>query len=271
MPYDFDAATALTPDGDDHYTVELVPTWSIAGALNGGYLLAILARATTAGDQAHPDPVAVSAVYARPPVPGRATVQVQTLSVGRTFATRRATLRQGDRDVLFATVTASRLPDSSVEAVWDDLPVPGGPGIEDCLPTHATRSVGAIAVPLMDHVSVRVDPADGGFALGRPSGRASLRAYVSLPDGRPPDPLSLLLAVDVLPPAIFSLGGDPGWAPTVELTVHLRALPVDGPVQVRSRTRRIAGGFLDEEASAWDSSGVLVAQSRQLALVPRTG
>jgi hypothetical protein len=32
----------------------------------------------------------------------------------------------------------------------------------------------------------------------------------------------------------------------------------------------MAGGYFEEDCEVWDSAGRLVAQSRQLALVPRT-
>ncbi|MGW2641052.1 thioesterase family protein, partial [Streptomyces sp. NPDC001348] len=80
------------------------------------------------------------------------------------------------------------------------------------------------------------------------------------------DPLSLLLAVDALPPTAFELG-IVGWVPTVELTVHVRHRPAPGPLRVAITTRNLAGGFLEEDAEVWDSADRLVAQSRQLARV----
>lgn len=87
-------------------------------------------------------------------------------------------------------------------------------------------------------------------------------------DGREPDPLMLLLAVDTLPPVSFDLGL-PGWAPTLELTAHVRARPAPGWLRVRTSTRNLAGGLLEEDAEVWDSRDRLVAQSRQLARAPR--
>ena len=37
----------------------------------------------------------------------------------------------------------------------------------------------------------------------------------------------------------------------------------------RFHTEFIQNGFLQEDGEVWDSEGTLVAQSRQLALVPR--
>ena len=60
-----------------------------------------------------------------------------------------------------------------------------------------------------------------------------------------------------------------GWAPTVELTVHIRGVPAPGPLRCSFRSRFVHDGLLDEDGEIWDSTGVLVAQSRQLALIPR--
>ena len=60
-----------------------------------------------------------------------------------------------------------------------------------------------------------------------------------------------------------------GWAPTLELSAHVRAVPAPGWLRVRVSTRNFAGGLLEEDAEVWDSAGRLVAQSRQLARAPK--
>jgi hypothetical protein len=40
-------------------------------------------------------------------------------------------------------------------------------------------------------------------------------------------------------------------------------------MRCRFSTRFVSGGFLEEDGEVWDAAGALVAQSRQLALVPR--
>ena len=83
------------------------------------------------------------------------------------------------------------------------------------------------------------------------------------------DPVGLPMVCDALPPVTFDLGR-PGWAPTLELTVHVRAVPAPGWLKVSHRTRNVAGGMFEEDCEVWDSAGRLVAQSRQLAMQPRS-
>ncbi len=51
--------------------------------------------------------------------------------------------------------------------------------------------------------------------------------------------------------------------------MHVRAVPAPGWLKVSHRTRNVAGGMFEEDCEVWDSSGRLVAQSRQLAMQPR--
>jgi acyl-CoA thioesterase len=54
---------------------------------------------------------------------------------------------------------------------------------------------------------------------------------------------------------------------TLELTVQLRGHPAPGWLACRASTRYVTGGYHEEDFEIWDSTGVLVAQSRQLALL----
>ncbi len=86
------------------------------------------------------------------------------------------------------------------------------PPLEACLPSSmAPEDVRRIA-PLMSRFDLRIDPAYAGWAVGRPSGSGIIQAWFKLTDGREPDPISLLMTVDALPPVTFDLGM-PGWAP----------------------------------------------------------
>jgi hypothetical protein len=151
--------------------------------------------------------------------------------------------------------------DIRTSATPPDLPAP-----EDCVGTDLAPPEFLKQAPLLDSVELRLDPDTVGWAVGAPTGRGLVRGWFRLPDGREPDPLMLLLAVDALPPVSFDLGV-PGWAPTLELTAHVRAKPAPGWLRLVHSSRNFAGGYLEEDAEVWDSAGRLVAQSRQLARV----
>ena len=121
----------------------------------------------------------------------------------------------------------------------------------------------------MERFGTRFDPAYVGWAVGKPSGRGMHPGWFKLADDREPDPIELLMVVDALPPVTFDLGL-PGWAPTLELTAHVRALPAPGWVKVRHAPATSPAGMFEEDCEVWDSAGRLVAQSRQLARTPRT-
>src|SRR4051794_28360333 len=80
----FNNATAVRPRQDGRvYDVDLDLGWSIGGKPNGGYLLAILARAATEA-VGRPHPLAVSGHFLRPPDGGPAEVRVEAVKTGRT-------------------------------------------------------------------------------------------------------------------------------------------------------------------------------------------
>jgi acyl-CoA thioesterase len=256
----FAEVTSVRPRPDDplHYDAMLDPGWAIGGKPNGGYLLAILARAACQATQA-PTPLVVSGHFLRAPDPGPAEVVVDVARRGRRVSSARSTLWQGGKPCLDALVSTGGLPGESVEVEWSDVPAPELSPVEAC-PTGRPEFFHA---ELLDHIDVRVDPATAPFPT--PTGDPVVRGWFRLLDGELADPFAMLLAVDALPPTVFNLGSI-GWAPTVELTVLLRGVPAPGWLKVEARTHSVAGGWFDEEARAWDSTGRLVAQSRQLAL-----
>jgi acyl-CoA thioesterase len=260
----FDRATAvrLRPGNESDgatYDVDLDLGWSIGGRPNGGYLLAAIARAATdAAGREHP--LAVSGHFLRPPGGGPAEVRTEVVKAGRTVATVRATLWQDDKPCLDVLVTAGQLPDAAADHVG--TPMPSLPPPDEC----RSRAETPFRVELLDHVDVRLDPATVPVPANQ--GEPVVRGWMALRDGSPADVFGLLLAVDVAPPTVFRLGLI-GWAPTVELSALLRATPEPGWLAFEAAASVVGGGWFDENATVWDSSGRVVAQARQLALVGR--
>ncbi|WP_432066580.1 thioesterase family protein [Streptomyces sp. C10-9-1] len=268
---EFDRDTAVTRREPGVYDAELSAGWTIISAVNGGYLLALLGRAL--GEALpHSDPFTVSAHYLTASRPGPAVIRTEVVRTGRTLSTGQASLVQFEDDGteverIRVLATYGDL-DGLTPEVRTSAALPAIPPIEQCLgPGDGPAPIpGSSAIT--ERLDIRLDPATVGWAVGAPSGRGEMRGWFGLADGRDPDPLSLLLTVDALPPTSFELGLT-GWTPTVELTTHVRCRPAPGPLRVSITTRNLAGGFLEEDAEVWDSADRLVAQSRQLARAPR--
>ncbi|MEU3214498.1 thioesterase family protein [Streptomyces sp. NPDC006971] len=268
---EFDRDTAVVRREEGVYDAELSAGWTIIHAVNGGYLLAMLGRAL--GDALpHPDPFSISAHYLTASVPGPAVIRTQTVRTGRTLSTGQASLFQyaedGTETERIRVIATYGDLDTLSEEVRTSAKPPAIPPVEHCLgPGDGPAPIpGSSAIA--DRIDIKLDPATVGWAVGAPSGKGEMRGWFGLADGRDPDPLSLLLTVDALPPTAFELGLK-GWTPTVELTAHVRCRPAPGPLRVSITTRNLAGGFLEEDADVWDSADRLVAQSRQLARAPR--
>lgn len=258
----FAAATAVRRRSGDAtvYDVDLDAGWSIGGKPNGGYLMAVLARAgIDAVDRPHP--LAVSGHFLRPPSGGPAEVRVEVVKTGRTASTVRATLWQDGKARLDSLVTAGELSGGPVD--YAAVQMPALPSPEEC----RSRAEAPFRVELLDHVDVLLDPATAPFP--HPNGVPVIQGWMRFHDGADVDELGLALAVDAMPPTVFHLE-KLGWAPTVELTFLLRGMPAPGWLAFRAEATLVADGWFDEAATVWDSTGRLVAQSRQLALLGRS-
>ncbi len=253
----FTDATGVQRVGDDRFEADLDPLWTVGGKPNGGYLLAILARAAVEAAGTHPDPLSASAVYLSPPDPGPAAVTVEVLRTGRSASQVRARLIQKDRACVEALFTLGALATAG-EARWVDAAPPAVAAEDDLFRTPSEAPGAGVRIDMLDQFEQRID----WQAVGDPPGE--LRGWLRLADGAGWDPVSLLFAADAFPPATFTLGGS-GWTPTLELTVYVRALPVPGPLRVRQRARLLTDSLVDQVCEIWDGEDRIVAQATQLA------
>jgi len=275
MGYEFDRAIAVAAQGAGEYAADLDGGWFVGGGLNGGYLLAVVGNAISAELAAvgHRDPYSVSAYYLSASKAGPATVRVRAVRSGRGTSTVAATLTQRDEDGTEVDRLTALATYGDLARVHGDVRTtatpPDLPPLDEChLTSDAPREFKEF-VPMVDRFAMALDPACTGWVDGVPSGRAVVQGWFRLVDDRPIDPIALLTVVDLLPPVTGELGMR-GWAPTLELTVHVRCAPAPGLLRLRHESRNFAGGFFEEDCEVWDSAGRLVAQSRQLALAPRS-
>ncbi|MDN5793120.1 MAG: thioesterase family protein [Brevibacterium aurantiacum] len=264
---EFASAIAVERQSDTSFTADIDGDWSVAGAVNGGYLLSIAGLALRNNSAKAPDPLVLSTYYLGPSQGGRAEITTRLIREGRSSATFAVDLSQNTEPKITALATMGNLAalpdDVATTAIPPELPDP-----DQCINVAEAPGDFIESAPLMKRYDMRLDPETAGFATGRPSGRGLLQGWIRLADGTAPDALSLLAFLDAFPPVMFDLGRF-NWAPTMELTAHLRAEPAPGWIRAKLYTRNIAGGMFEEDCELWDSAGRLVAQSRQLARQPR--
>lgn len=258
----FAAASAVTPAGEGTWSAGIAPGWDVSGKAHGGYLLAIAARAAAAACR-RPDPVSVTGHFLRPGRPGPVTVTTEVVHRGRRFSTVRAAVEGGGATLLAILGTFS---DPTEQA--GPVRLAGSPPL---LPPPEQCVRLGLGDPFPRVFNERVDlrlPAEDA-ALTPMEGPLRLAGWFRFPDAEPVDPFGLLVAVDAFLPAAWRSDLAAAWTPTLGLTVHVRARPAPGWLRGAFTTRFITGGYLEEDGELWDSAGRLVAQSRQLALVPR--
>jgi len=266
MAFEFDDATSLTTDDGETFRGAIHAGWDINGNANGGYLLALGAAAmrTASG---RTDPITVTGHYLSPGPAGDISVDTAVVKTGRQLTTMTGSLRNDSRELLRLIGSFGDVATMSGGFSYVTAGPPELPPFEQCV--SRGRDTGIVVVALMDHLRVAVHPEDAAFQRGEKNGRASMRGWMSFADGRPFDTLALMLAVDAFPPPIFNVEMPAGWVPTVELTAHVRAEPEPGPLRCHFHSEFVQNGFLQEDGEIWDSTDTLVAQSRQLALIPR--
>lgn len=255
--------SAITASGNC-FKGQIAPGWDIQGNANGGYLMALGARAMAAASRPHP--VTVTAHFLSPGKVGEVTVEPHIIKTGKGFTTVRASMSGPQRQILELLGSFSEL-ESVDGAVLVDAQPPELPAPEDC--PRVVPDERGFPPPMMGRVDMRLHPEDANFARGRPSGRPLVRGWIRLLDDEPMDAFSLMLIADAFPPTVFNANLPVNWVPTLEMTTQIRGIPEPGWLRCKFSTRFISGGVLEEDGEVWDASGRIVALSRQLALMPR--
>jgi acyl-coenzyme A thioesterase PaaI-like protein len=290
----FTDAMVLTPGKDGVYDGELNEHWTIGPKVHGGAMLALCANAAIhehsrgqerwpqarwahtrsvgdagddPGEQRSGDmqPIAVSGNFLWAPDPGPMRVVTTVRKRGRRVSLIDVELNQGDRTAVRAAVTLGE-PEHHVPPLLSVNPViplmqpEPPPGLEPIGPGHPMEDI----VHLAHGCDIR--PSLTTFTP-RTDGGPPVIEYWVRPKGVAPDVLFALLCGDVSAPVTFGVNRM-GWAPTVQLTAYLRALPADGWLRVLCTTVQIGQDWFDEDHIVVDCEGHIVVQTRQLAMVP---
>ena len=261
----FQRDTAVEPLGGGRFGVRIDPGWWIVRGPNGGYIAALVLRALRAAVGTPPaSPRSFTVHFTSPPTEGPAEVQTTLERVGRTVTTATARLEQGGKLRALA-LAAFGTPRTGPH--FDHLVRP-----EVTPPERAQPLASPLPIPMRERYESRA--VFGPPAAAAPE--AVTGGWIRLrEDPGPPEPELLAAYTDAWPPAVFSQVAPTtlsSGVPTVDLTVHFRApWPPDADPRdfalVVFRSRIARDGFVEEDGEVWTRGGLLLAQSRQLALI----
>ncbi|MBY4129498.1 thioesterase family protein [Rhodococcus fascians] len=281
-PSPFKAATTLaaldvTADTGS-FAGAIDSTWTIGPKVHGGAMLAVCAAAArqqiirTDPGQSDMQPLAVSVSYLAAPDPGEVALTTIVRKRGRQVCHVDVEFTQAGRVAVRAVVTLGRL---EAETPQHESPTAASSmAVEP--PAETLAVAGDHPMASIVHVAkgceMRIDESSASFLTGK-QGEAEIRLWVRPFAGDEADVdtavLFALMTGDISAPVTMNRGMF-GWAPTVQLTTYLRRRPAPGWLRVAATSSVIGRAWFEEDHVVLDSTGAVVVQSRQLAMVPRS-
>lgn len=236
--------------------------WCWQGVPNGGYLLAVAAKAMSESLE-HKDPISLSATFANRTALTTIDAQVNILGQGRSLSQATASLEQNGSVCVHAMGVfgdfASRKGSDYTRSSMPELPAP-----ELC------EHVKFDNCSFPDNVDILLTPESVAAMAKQQAEPEGICGWIRLADSDEADLLALLMFADAFPRAIEAIVGEKDWMPTLDYTVQCFAKPAPGYIACRFTVRRVNLGLLEDCGELWDSEGNLVAVCRQSVSVRLT-
>jgi acyl-CoA thioesterase len=255
----FDSDTALEEAAPGRWRAWAPEHWFVERGPNGGYLAALAARAAEA---AAGRPLrSLSLHYLAAPAVGPIEIASTLEREGRRYSAVSIRIEQEGAPMTLALATLGELPDEGAE--WDAAPAPAATPLTD---TERIPPDQANVPAFMRNYDMR-------WAIEHDGDLPGSGGWIRTSEPRLLDAPLVAAMCDAWMPAAFVALGRVGFAPTLDLTIHVRRpLPPVGMaaedfVLCRFTTRLAISGVWEEEGELWTPAGELIAQSRQLALV----
>ena len=259
----FDAATALGVVGEGVFVGTIVEDFWVQAGPNGGYLAAMALRGASAMvDVRERAARSLHARFLAAPKAGAFELRAEVVRVGRSMTTVGVRMLQDGRDFLHASACFSG---GFSSIAFQDCAMP------EALPLEASHSV-----PKRIPLNHRYDLLRAIGGDEREDERARSGGWIRCAEPRPIDVLALAALWDAWPPAVFARAFDErfrGAVPTVEVSVYFRRrvpLPTTQAgdyVLLCVESTMANEGIVEESGEIWSRDGLLLAQSRQLALL----
>ena len=259
----FETDTAVTRIGTGVYETEVSKNWWVVRGPHGGYLASIILRALmdAVGDPERA-PRSLTVHYAAAPSAGPARIEVETVRAGSSLSTLSARMIQDDKAVAIALGAFSK---EWGGLDYTDVELPDTVPPEEGFPVHEVDSVPEF-VRRFNMMATLGDPPMSG------SDTARLGGWIRMADPVIADAVVVATLMDAWMPVVFPVATEQIVAPTIDLTIHFRApLPHPGATPEDHYfavfwSHLARDGFFEEDGELWSKDGVLLAQSRQLAL-----
>lgn len=270
-----DLTELTTTDAETgRYVGVIDAAWTIGPKVHGGTMVAASAAAATRwlteadAAMAQMAPIAASSDFLGAPEPGEVEYAVRIRKKGRQICLADADLIQGGRTLVRTAFTFGHLDATATR--WSDTET-DMPAEPDATALEYTPDTPMGKIVHVGQVArVYLDAAWADFARGE-TGAPRARLWIRPLDGDEADPrvraAFAMMAADMSPPVPINLGHF-GWSPTVQMTTYLRRVPAPGWLRVIATAREVGERMFDEDQLVIDSTGAVVAQSRQLALIP---
>ncbi len=215
--------------------------------------------------------LAVSANYLAAPDPGDVDIVATVRKRGRQVSLVDVELSQNGRPAVHAAVTLG-VPDAGSRTTRRSR------RSRNCPPSRPPRRTRSSPTIRWRRSCTSRRAAICGSTARRRTSSAAGRANPRSGCGRGPwaddeqDPataaLFAIMTGDICAPVTMNRGIF-GWAPTVQLTTYLRRRPAPGWLRVMASSTVLGDTWFEEDHTVLDSTGAVVVQSRQLAMIPR--
>lgn len=251
----FERTTTLAADPERPGTsrVNLDVAWSSLRGIHGGYLAALIVRATEPHLGGR-DVRTLAVHFLRPAFPGEADLAVTEVRSGRSLGTFSVALTQQGKTIAVATVTGAERRDGEAWETPVDLDLPP---LDACVPLVPPPGIGHFA-----NGEARLDPRHLPFTHGP---EARVGGYVRPIAPRPIDAAWLAMALDWFPPSPFTRNDPPVGGVSVDYAVHLHhtwpRLEPDEWLQGVFRADQSTSGLALERGRLASPTGRVLAES----------
>ncbi len=254
------------------YQVNISADWQVFVGPNGGYIAAIILNGmklelATAAGQPTLQPRSISYHFLSASIAGPAILEVQIEKLGRTLSSVTATLRQNSKTIAIALATFGN---ARPAVEFSELTMPEVIAPENVSHDNVMQQGVKGHVPFRDQFDQRIVI---GPTPGDPSESARVGGWTRFSQARRFDDLAIAAISDSWYPGLFTKNLDPPMhCPTVDHTVHFLAdcpenYGLDEFLLVDFQTSTASNGYLVEDGCIWTADGILLARSRQLAII----